>query len=142
MQARHNALRCCFLLVDYCFVGDQMLCESCGGDNPATNRFCHGCGSALPMACSACNHLSPPGSGFCGACGAALNAASRPIPAAAGHSTRPLRGELKQVTVLFADLVSSTEIVAGLTAEDAMQRLKPALDSMCDGVERFEGTVV
>lgn len=116
-----------------------MLCERCGGDNPATNRFCHGCGAALPMTCPACNHLSPPGSGFCGACGGALSAASRPVPA---PSTRPVRGELKQVTVLFADLVSSTEIVAGLTAEDAMQRLKPALDAMCDAVERFEGTVV
>jgi adenylate cyclase len=53
-----------------------------------------------------------------------------------------LRGELKQVTVLFADLVSSTEMVASLTAEDAMRRLKPALDAMCDAVERFDGTVV
>ncbi|MBR0989759.1 AAA family ATPase [Bradyrhizobium japonicum] len=116
-----------------------MLCERCGGDNPATNRFCHGCGAALPMACPACNHLSPPGSGFCGGCGAALGAASRPVSAPA---LRSVRGELKQVTVLFADLVSSTEIVAGLTAEDAMQRLKPALDAMCTAVERFEGTVV
>jgi adenylate cyclase len=49
---------------------------------------------------------------------------------------------LKQVTVLFADLVRSTELVAELTAEDAMRRLKPALDAMCDAVERFEGTVV
>lgn len=119
-----------------------MLCERCGGDNPATNRFCHGCGSALPMACPTCGRLSPPGSGFCGGCGTALSATSRPITAAAGHSARPVRGELKQVTVLFADLVSSTEIVAGLTAEDAMQRLKPALDAMCDSVGRFEGTVV
>jgi adenylate cyclase len=46
------------------------------------------------------------------------------------------------VTVLFADLVGSTELVAGLTAEEAMQRLKPALDAMCDAVMRFEGTVV
>src|SRR3569833_484962 len=119
-----------------------MLCERCGGDNPGTNRFCHGCGSALPMACPTCNHLSPPGSGFCGGCGTALSATSRVITAPAGHSVRPVRGELKQVTVLFADLVSSTEIVAGLTAEDAMQRLKPALDAMCDAVSRFEGAVV
>jgi len=119
-----------------------MLCERCSGDNPATNRFCHGCGSALPMACPSCNHLSPPGSGFCGGCGTALIVMSRPITAPAGHFAKPVRGELKQVTVLFADLVSSTEIVAGLTAEDAMQRLKPALDAMCDAVSRFEGTVV
>jgi adenylate cyclase len=46
------------------------------------------------------------------------------------------------VTVLFADIVSSTELVAQLDAEDAMRRLKPALDTMCDSVERFHGTVV
>ena len=37
---------------------------------------------------------------------------------------------------LFADLVSSTELVARLDAEDAMRRLKPALDAMCEAVER------
>ena len=118
-----------------------MLCERCGGDNPATNRFCHGCGTPLPLMCPACNQLSPSGSAFCGACGAPLGQVGRrthSLPA----TDRTVRGELKQVTVLFADLVSSTELVAGLTAEDAMQRLKPALDAMCDAVERFEGTVV
>jgi class 3 adenylate cyclase len=38
--------------------------------------------------------------------------------------------------------VSSTELVARLDPEDAMQRLKPLLDAMCEAVERFEGTVV
>ena len=49
---------------------------------------------------------------------------------------------MKQVTVLFADLVSSTELVARLDPEDAMRRLKPLIDAMCEAVERFEGTVV
>ena len=102
-----------------------MRCERCGGHNPATNRFCHGCGTPLPLTCPACNRISPSGSAFCGNCGAPLAqiGGTHPLP-----NAEKLRGELKQVTVLFADLVSSTEIVAGLTAEDAMQRLKPALD--------------
>ena len=44
--------------------------------------------------------------------------------------------------MLFADLVSSTELVAQLDPEQAMVRLRPAMDSMCEAVERFEGTVV
>jgi adenylate cyclase len=69
-----------------------------------------------------------------------LAATARPV--SGPPAIRQIRGELKQVTVLFADLVSSTEIVAQLDAEDAMRRLKPVLDIMCEAVERFEGTVV
>ncbi|MBC7377338.1 MAG: AAA family ATPase [Burkholderiaceae bacterium] len=50
-------------------------------------------------------------------------------------------GELKQATVLFADIASSTEQIAHLDPEEAMERLQPALMSMCEGVERFGGTV-
>ncbi len=118
-----------------------MLCEQCGEHNRETNRFCQSCGSPLPLKCLACMHSNPPESAFCGSCGAALGN-SRPQQALAGPHAVPVHGELKQVTVLFADIVSSTELVAELDAEDAMRRLKPALDTMCEAVERFEGTVV
>jgi class 3 adenylate cyclase/tetratricopeptide (TPR) repeat protein len=117
-----------------------MLCEQCGEHNSATNHFCQGCGAALSVTCLACTHVNPPGSAFCGACGGGLGLPASPI--SSRQSTRLARGELKQVTVLFADLVSSTELVAQLDAEDAMRRLKPALDTMCEAVARFEGTVV
>jgi adenylate cyclase len=51
-------------------------------------------------------------------------------------------GELKQATVLFADIVSSTEQIAQLGPEEAMDRLTPAVSLMCDAVERFGGTVI
>ncbi|MFI5447547.1 ATP-binding protein [Polaromonas sp. UC242_47] len=51
-------------------------------------------------------------------------------------------GELKQATVLFADIVSSTEQIADLDAEQAMERLGPALALMCESIEAFGGTVV
>jgi len=50
-------------------------------------------------------------------------------------------GELKQATVLFADIVSSTEQIARLDPEEAMDRLQPAVKLMCEAVERFGGTV-
>jgi class 3 adenylate cyclase/tetratricopeptide (TPR) repeat protein len=53
----------------------------------------------------------------------------------------PLQAELKQVTVLFVDLVSSTELVAHLDAESAMQQLEPVLQIMCETVQRFAGTI-
>ena len=57
-------------------------------------------------------------------------------------AARPaLAGERKQVTVLFADLKDSTELIRGLDPEAAQQLLDPALQRMMDAVHRFEGTV-
>ena len=52
-----------------------------------------------------------------------------------------LAGERKQVTVLFADLKGSTELIRGLDPEIAQRLLDPALQHMMDAVHRFEGTV-
>src|SRR6516162_4261989 len=56
-------------------------------------------------------------------------------------SRSALEGERKQVTVLFADLKDSTELIRGLDPEAAQQLLDPALHCMMDAVHRFEGTV-
>ncbi len=52
-----------------------------------------------------------------------------------------LAGERKHVTVLFADLKDSTELIRGLDPEAAQQLLDPAIHHMMDAVHRFEGTV-
>jgi class 3 adenylate cyclase/tetratricopeptide (TPR) repeat protein len=52
-----------------------------------------------------------------------------------------LEGERKQVTVLFADIKDSTELIRGLDPEAAQQLLDPALQRMMEAVHRFEGTV-
>jgi class 3 adenylate cyclase/tetratricopeptide (TPR) repeat protein len=56
-------------------------------------------------------------------------------------SRNVLEGERKQVTVLFADLKDSTELIQGLDPEAAQQLLDPALHRMMAAVHRFEGTV-
>jgi class 3 adenylate cyclase/tetratricopeptide (TPR) repeat protein len=52
-----------------------------------------------------------------------------------------LEGERKQVTVLFADLKGSTELIQGLDPEEARTLLDPALRAMIEAVHRYEGTV-
>ena len=52
-----------------------------------------------------------------------------------------LEGERKQVTVLFADIKDSTELIKDLDPEDAQKLLDPAMHIMIDAVHRFEGTV-
>jgi class 3 adenylate cyclase len=54
---------------------------------------------------------------------------------------RAPEGERKQVTVLFADLKGSTELIRDLDPEAAQTLLDPALQRMMDAVHRFEGTV-
>jgi hypothetical protein len=56
-------------------------------------------------------------------------------------SRSALEGERKQVTVLFADIKDSTELIRDLDPEAAQQLLDPALHIMMDAVHRFEGTV-
>jgi class 3 adenylate cyclase len=56
-------------------------------------------------------------------------------------SRSALEGERKQVTVLFADIKDSTELIKGLDPEAAQQLLDPAIHIMMEGVHRFEGTV-
>jgi class 3 adenylate cyclase len=52
-----------------------------------------------------------------------------------------LEGERKVVTVLFADIKDSTELIRDLDPEDAQKLLDPAIHIMMDAVHRFEGTV-
>src|SRR5438132_13228033 len=56
-------------------------------------------------------------------------------------SKSALEGERKQVTVLFADLKGSTELIRDLDPEQARAILDPALHAMMEAVHRYEGTV-
>ncbi|MBI4413872.1 MAG: AAA family ATPase, partial [candidate division NC10 bacterium] len=56
-------------------------------------------------------------------------------------SKTALEGERKQVTVLFADLKGSMELLADRDPEEARKLLDPVLDRMMEAVHRYEGTV-
>jgi class 3 adenylate cyclase len=56
-------------------------------------------------------------------------------------SKAALEGERKQVTVLFADLKGSMELLADRDPEEARQLLDPVLERMMEAVHRYEGTI-
>ena len=135
-----------------------MQCAHCQHDNSSTARFCEECGQRLQMACPACGFAMAPAAKFCAECGQRLDTAAPPVQAAEtfpapqaytpGYlaekiltSRHALEGERKQVTVLFADIKGSTELIEGLDPEEARRLLDPALHVMMDAVHRFEGTV-
>src|SRR5262249_1606365 len=93
---------------------------------------------------------------FCGGCGRSLTAtASHVEPRFKSPQTytpkhiaekiltskSALEGERKQVTVLFADLKGSMELLADRDPEEARKLLDPVLERMMEAVHRYEGTV-
>src|SRR5262252_6237448 len=54
---------------------------------------------------------------------------------------RTLEGERKHITVLFADLKGSMELLAERDPEEAQQLLDGVLERMMEAVHRYEGTV-
>jgi len=56
-------------------------------------------------------------------------------------SRSALEGERKQVTVLFADLKGSMELLADRDPEEARHLLDPVLERLMAAVHRYEGTV-
>src|SRR5712691_5816002 len=131
-----------------------MSCPRCGQSNPSTARFCNSCGTDLSVACPACGHGNTQGSRFCNACGQALSPLGPGTQHASPESYTPkhlaariltsrgaLEGERKQVTVLFADLKGSMELLADRDPEEARQLLDPVLERMMEAVHHYEGTV-
>lgn len=110
-----------------------MRCAHCASENAPGNKFCTNCGVVLEVVCSECGRGGPPAARFCGWCGAPRTLSA---PAVEPH------GERKQATVLFADIVGSTEMIAGLDAESAVGRLQPAVAAMAEAARRFDGTVL
>jgi class 3 adenylate cyclase/tetratricopeptide (TPR) repeat protein len=63
------------------------------------------------------------------------------LPEKTLSSESPLEGERKHVTVLFADLAASVELLADRDPEESRTLLDPVLDQMMEAVRRYEGTV-
>ena len=95
----------------------------------ADDRVCRSCGVSFSVICSNCQHPNLGAARFCGACGDRLEQ-----PQALG--------ERKVVTVLFADIVGSTELIGDKDPEHALDTLPPALARMGDAVNRFQGTIM
>ena len=130
-----------------------MQCPRCQHENPPGMKFCGECAASLASTCPSCGAANPPGHKLCGQCAAPLRAAPA-APSIAPESYTPkhlakkiltsresLQGERKQVTVLFADLKGSMELLADRDPEEARKILDPVLELMMEAVHRYEGTV-
>ena len=132
-----------------------MQCPRCQHENPPKAKFCEECAAPLARTCPNCGTLLSATAKFCHAC-------AHPLAAGEGTQARfaapdsytpkhlaekiltsraALEGERKQVTVLFADLKGSMELLADRDPEEARAILDPVLERMMEAVHRYEGTV-
>ena len=117
-----------------------MRCWKCGAENPDRANFCIECASAFARRCPSCNAANPPTAKFCLECAKSLEAVG--IPAAGVASARQtLDGERRHLTLLFCDLVNSTEIAAHLDPEDWRDIAARYQSTATAAVTRFGGNV-
>ena len=112
-----------------------MECPRCQAKNREGARFCHVCGALLVVVCSSCGAKGQVGSKFCDSCGTPLAAAPGPgserarldraqaataedVVEIIGTPNVPAEAERRQLTVLFCDLVGSTQLSGQLDPED------------------------
>jgi len=115
-----------------------MRCSKCGGDNPEDKRFCGSCGAPFTNSCPICGTDNLPGKRFCSECGAALAAPAAP---AAATPLSPASGERRHLTVLFCDLVGSTEIAAQLDPEEWRELVAAYHRAAGEAITRYGGHV-
>lgn len=106
-----------------------MLCPACQSETLPEDGVCQSCGLKFSAVCSNCQHPNLETARFCGACGERL------------EQTQTV-GERKVVTVMFADIVGSTELIGDIDPELALDRLPPALERMGGAVQQYHGTIM
>jgi class 3 adenylate cyclase/tetratricopeptide (TPR) repeat protein len=131
-----------------------MKCSRCQHENPSGVKFCGECGTRLESPCPSCGASNPPTNKFCNDCGAPIAQVATATKFFSPESYTPkhlaekilssksaLEGERKQVTVLFADMKGSLELLADRDPEEARKLLDPVIEHMMEAVHRYEGTV-
>ena len=130
-----------------------MKCPKCQHESTDKAKFCEECAAELPRTCASCGSRVSLTAKFCPQCGHPLRPVAddprfaSPLYYTPQHladkiltSRAALEGE-QQVTVLFADIKGSMELLADRDPEDAQKLLDPVLERMIEAVHRYEGTV-
>jgi predicted ATPase/class 3 adenylate cyclase len=117
-----------------------MRCSNCGSENLTGSRFCIQCGAPFGQTCPKCAVENARDARFCSQCGASLE----PIlerHAKSQARERGLAGERRHLTVLFCDLVGSTEIAARLDPEEWRETIAAYHRAAAEAVTRYDGHV-
>jgi hypothetical protein len=121
-----------------------MKCPRCQHENLPQAKFCLECGARVALTCTKCRSEMPAAAKFCLECGEPTASQATAEPRFTSPETyapkhlaekiltskAALEGERKQVTVLFADLKGSMELLADRDPEEARKILDPVRELM------------
>ncbi|HEU5323396.1 MAG TPA: adenylate/guanylate cyclase domain-containing protein, partial [Methylomirabilota bacterium] len=129
-------------------------CPRCQHANDPRAKFCEDCAAPLSRICASCGAPLSPAAKFCPECATPVAAGGAQPRFASPEAYTPrhlaekiltsrsaLEGERKQVTVLFADVKGSMELLADRDPEETRKLLDQVLERMMDAVHQYEGTV-
>ena len=132
----------------------MVVCPQCQAENRSERRFCKACGCALSRSCEVCGFANEPDDAFCGECGTRLDgtpAMDTTVLRAAGEQrdedkTQMARAdrattELRQVSVLFCDLVGFTPLAESEDPEEVRELLSSYFDLARSIVSRYGGVI-
>lgn len=124
-----------------------IVCQNCGRANQPDRRFCVDCGARLEPRCAVCGAAIEPVDRFCGQCGERLedaphwpNTSATSNPSLITNADSPA-GERRQISVLFADLVGSTELTMRLDPEEYHEIVQSYHQAVSRVMGRFNGYV-
>ena len=115
-----------------------MHCPNCANDCADDAKLCSRCGGELGRICHSCGHSGPAHFRFCGHCGAARETAGQ---STAGKPAATRSAERRQLTVLYCDLVGSTQLAEQLDPEDLRDVMRLYATLSTGIVARFGGQV-
>jgi len=124
-----------------------MRCSKCGAENREVARFCDKCGIKLSLSCPLCGAENRHDAKFCNSCGAALGGSTSANEAKPEQlrrtaiETERLEGERRHLSVVFCDLVGSTELSHHLDPEESRAIVLPYQRAAAQVVEQFSGHV-
>src|SRR5579864_3593227 len=116
-----------------------MRCQNCSAENPQGAKFCIRCAAPFSHRCQKCGFENPSEARFCAQCAAPLDAAA-PIRSVTEQHDLPT-GERRHLTVLFCDLVGSTEIASHLDPEEWREIVAGYHHAAAQAIDRFGGHV-
>jgi len=132
-----------------------MKCPQCEFENRPQAKFCEQCAAPLARTCANCGNQLSATAKFCPECAHPVAASvvtqprfGSPESYTPKHlaekiltSKSSLEGERKQVTVLFADMKGSMELLADRDPEEGRKLFDAVIEHMMEAVHRYEGTV-
>src|SRR5262245_37667140 len=121
-------------------------CPKCQSANLPEAQFCNACGAFLVAACPSCGRANPPGAAFCHACATPLHLQT-PIPLTAVDALPEQvlevppspEAERRHLTVVFCDLVESTQLAECLDPEDYRDVVRTYQAACTEVIERYDG---